>query len=362
MKFQDRYSKLDRLLHRLAFSTINFQKALVDIENLIYSKRFKNIEIDRPVFITALPRAGTTLLLEILSTLDCFATHTYRNMPFLMTPLLWHTFSRRLRADSIPFKRAHGDGMIISYDSPEAFEETLWHAFWPDKYFDDRIATWTADDRDVHGEFDTFFKAHVSKIIALQARATGRTNHVRYLSKNNMNVSRIPKITRLFPDAIVLVLFRDPFDHAASLLRQHRNFLNLHTTEPFTQRYMRDIGHFDFGANFRPVCFDPWLKQETPHHTDSADFWLRYWCAAYRYLLAGTDDKTVFVSYDSMLTEPVTALSRIAQATGLQSTDLAAAARRFRSSTRHTVDSNIPPSLLEEARELHRQLLTRTNA
>ena len=97
---QNSHSRLDRVLHRLAFSTIELQKALADLEDRVYASRFSQIEVDRPVFITSLPRAGTTLLLEIVASLDAFTSHTYRDMPFLITPMLWDSISR-------PFQR-HG--------------------------------------------------------------------------------------------------------------------------------------------------------------------------------------------------------------------------------------------------------------
>ena len=80
MSRQNSYSRLDRILHRLAFSTIELQKALADLEDRVYASRFSQIEVDRPVFITSLPRAGTTLLLEIVASLDAFASHTYRDI------------------------------------------------------------------------------------------------------------------------------------------------------------------------------------------------------------------------------------------------------------------------------------------
>ena len=130
MRYRERYSRLDRLLHRLAFSSFEVQKALADIEDRLCARRLVGIEIDRPVFITALPRAGTTLLLETLDSLDLFATHTYRNMPFLLVPLFWNAVTLPFRAPHVAVERAHGDGMTIGFDSPEAFEEVVWRAFW----------------------------------------------------------------------------------------------------------------------------------------------------------------------------------------------------------------------------------------
>ena len=360
MKFQDRYSQLDRFLHRLAFSTIEVQKALADIEDRVYARRFSGITIDRPVFITALPRAGTTLLLETLSRLKTFATHTYRNMPFLLIPLLWHAFSHRFRAPDTIVNRAHGDGMTIGFDSPEAFEEIVWRAFWPDKYLADRIMTWTAADEDTYGEFESFITNHVAKLIALR---DGRTpDAVRYLSKNNANLSRIPKITQVFPDAVILVPFRHPRDHVASMLRQHRNFQNVHAAEPFTKRYMEDVGHFEFGANLRPIDFEHWLTQEDLTLTHTADFWLKYWCAAYAHILADTSDNVVLVSYDVLCANPTSVLRRVGKAIGIdQPTDLDSTAGRFRVPTSYDVDAlNVNRHQLDAASALHQELLARS--
>ena len=84
----------------------------------------------------------------------------------------------------------------------------MWRAFWQDRYLEDRIAVWAAGDEDVHGEFEPFIRTHVAKMIAL--RAAQRPGALRYLSKNNANLARIPKIVRLFPDAVILVAFRNP--------------------------------------------------------------------------------------------------------------------------------------------------------
>lgn len=43
---------------------------------------------------------------------------------------------------------------------------------------------------------------------------------------------------------------------AASLLRQHQNFLDLHERDKFACKYMKAIGHFDFGKNLKPIDFD----------------------------------------------------------------------------------------------------------
>ena len=116
MRYQERYSRLDRLLHRLAFSSFEVQKALADVEDRLCARRLVGIEIDRPVFITALPRAGTTLLLETLGSLGVFATHTYRNMPFLLVPLFWNAVTYPFRAPHVFRTPVHYDAGALDVD------------------------------------------------------------------------------------------------------------------------------------------------------------------------------------------------------------------------------------------------------
>lgn len=359
MKFQDRYSKTDRILHRLAFSTIPVQKALADIEDRIHAARLAEIEIRHPVFIASLPRAGTTLLLELLSSLDHFATHTYRQMPFLLTPMLWHTISSRFHDAPATVDRAHGDGMAISPDSAEAFEEVLWHAFWPEKYLKDRIVPWEADDRDAEGESERFMKSHMRKLIAINGG--GSREEVRYLSKNNANIARIPTITRLFPDAVVLVPFRHPLDQASSLRHQHHRFNAIHAQETFTRRYMADIGHFDFGENFRPIDFGSWLDRIDTQPARRLNFWLQYWCAAFEHLLSHPCANVAFISYDACCATPANTLRQLGERIGLDGdgTDsLTAKADRLRAPRSHAAEaSDVDRPLLDRALALHAELL-----
>jgi hypothetical protein len=117
-----RYSTLDQALHRMSFRTYSTQVSLANIEDKIFSTKLSQFQLSKPVFITALPRAGTTLLLECLADVPEFATHCYRDMPFVLIPCLWNRYSRIFQRKVELQERAHGDGMQISPDSPEALE------------------------------------------------------------------------------------------------------------------------------------------------------------------------------------------------------------------------------------------------
>lgn len=360
MTFETQYSAVDRLLHRMAFSGLGLQRAVADLEDRLYRGQYADITIDRPVFITSLPRAGTTLLLEVVSALEGFSTHTYREMPFLLCPLLWNRVSGPFHRAGALRERAHGDGMTISYDSAEAFEEVLWRTFWADHYHPDRIDPWSAEDVDPAGEFEAFFANHIRKVLAL--RGGTRDKPGRYVSKNNANVSRVRLLDILFPECLVIVPFRNPLDHVDSLLRQHENFLEIHAHDPFALRYMESIGHFEFGAALRPIDFGGWLDRHGALEPNSPAFWLTYWCEAFAALLDHAPASVTFVSYERCCSDPDFVLDHLGRVLGLDNPhDLGAQAAGIRTPRSYPSDrGSWPRHLVERAHHLHAELLRRS--
>jgi len=353
MGFENRYSLLDRTLHRLAFLTRPAQAGLADLEDRLFDAHCAGIEITRPVFITALPRAGTTLLLELCASLDEFAAHSYRDMPFVLTPMLWNRFAARFRQSEAPRERAHGDGMLVDLDSPEALEEVIWKLFWGRHYLPGRIVPWNAAD---DPEFSRFLRHHMRKIVALRRPVGAGT--ARYVSKNNLNIARLPLLRRMFPDAVLLVPFREPLQHAASLLRQHRNFLAIHRRDRFARDYMAAIGHYDFGEGLRPVDFDGWLSGAGESAPTTLSFWLRYWTATYAHLLRAASGNATLLSFERLCAGPETALGRLAGAIGLDDREaLVRQAIQLEPPAPHPVDTgDVPGDLLDRAAEIHGKL------
>lgn len=354
MAFELNYSSLDRLLHRVAFAGPTVQLAAADMEKTLFQAAYQSARGERPIFITSLPRAGTTLMLEALNQFPSLATHTYRDMPFVMAPIIWSRLSSSFRKPADLKERAHGDGMEVGYDSPEAFEEILWRTFWPEKYSATGIALWTADDR--KSEAQTFFVEHMKKIVAL--RRPDRLSDGRYISKNNGNVARLEIIGRMFPDAKIVVPLRRPVEHVRSLLHQHRSFLKMHKETPFVRQYMGDIGHYEFGELHRLIAFpgvDALTRDRDPL---KPDYWLGYWIAAFEYVLK-QKEKVLVVSYENACRNAKGTLSSLCAHLGIQEEDtLEKAAALFRgepSSKGGQLDAD--PTLLARAEALHDALL-----
>ena len=307
------YGWFDRTLHRLAFANLDAQKVLDGLETRLFRDSLSQTQPERPVFVTSLPRAGTTLLLEVLHSLPEFGSATYRHMPFALCPLLWQSVSGRFRRRASLAERAHGDGMDVGFDSPEAFEEVVWTAFWPDRYRSDRIVPWAADDREPG--FESFFGHYVHKVVAADGVPARR-----YLSKNNANIARLDLLPALFPDCAIVVPVRNPWAQTASLERQHQRFRRIHAEEPFARRYVEWLGHFEFGEALRPIDFAGWADRTDAAPTDRA-FWLTYWAAAFEAILAAPSDRLILVDYDALCQRPVAHLAALGRALGVADVD-----------------------------------------
>ena len=353
--FENRYSWMDRLLHRIAFATGTAQIALADIEDKLFESQL-GFDVRKPVFVTALPRAGTTLLLELCFELEEFTSHCYRDMPFVLNPMLWNHFAAGFRKTDQLRERAHGDGVLVNTSSPESFEEIIWKAFWRSHYKKDRISPWEDEG---NPEFFDFFRNHIRKIIA--SRGEGASKPRRYVSKNNLNIARVNLIVQNFDDAVVVVPYRQPLQHAASLLRQHLNFLKIHREDLFARDYMAAIGHFDFGENLRPIDFGGWCSIGEHHDATKLSFWITYWVATYEHLLGvrKANDRVFLLSYERFCESPSQGLEHFADILALgDRSALLASAQRIRPAKLHPFKAEIvPPDLLARAEAVHGELL-----
>ena len=361
----DNYGALDRILHRIAFAHPKVQQILSDVENDMFRKRLDTTQIERPVFITGLPRAGTTLLLEMLFETGEFSTYTYRQMPFVLAPLLWNRITGKSRKPATKQERAHGDGMAISVDSPEAFEEILWSNRLADTLFENGCQRPLSYD-DLSDDFCTAFPQLIRKIVTLAEseqlkgeplKDASSIPALRYLSKNNANLARLGALTELFPDSTVLLCFRLPQTHVASLTVQHDRFTRMHQDDAFSRQYMAWTAHHDFGANFIPIDFDG----TSPGQPGPADhrFWLKYWVDAYTHVLEHAGSNVNFISYETLLAEPQRALESTARQLKLHAPDrLVTQAKKLRSGGSRQLDlASIDASLASDASDIYDALM-----
>jgi hypothetical protein len=258
------YSPLDKLLHHLALGSPARVEMLHDLERSIFLKSAPSDE-GRHVFVTGLARAGTTILMREIHCSGVFGSLTYADMPFVLAPNFWQRLSALGRKAKPRAERAHGDGIEVDINSPEALDEVYWRIFSGGTYIlPDRLLPHTPGDEQMAGYRD---------FIRLVLRRTGQT---RYLSKNNNHLLRLDSLARAFSDSVILIPIRDPLDHARSLLNQHRRFLG---ADAFTYAYMGWLGHHEFGATHRPFAWDGAIVGDDPQ---TLAYWLAQWIGAHR--------------------------------------------------------------------------------
>jgi hypothetical protein len=311
------YDLKSRLLHRLALGSTIVGQACFDLECALCKP---DTEIDtRHVFVTGLARAGTTIVMRKLYQSHRFRSLTYRDMPFIMMPGVWKRLSAGARKAAIESERAHGDRLSVSFDSPEAFDEVFWRTFCQDDYIkDDRLIAHAATD-DVKEQFSTFFEHVISS--GGGGGGGGAGAPMRYLSKNNNNVLRMPTIKSALPDAVFVIPFRDPSQQAASLLNQHRRFCALHGKDAFTRQYMTWLGHHEFGSDHRPFRLANVADRLDEFEIDDINYWLALWNMVYQSLKECAPAGSLFVSYEELCADPVTHLRALCRAVDVPAPD-----------------------------------------
>lgn len=319
------YGFMARLLHRLALGSDAIAATAFDLDRLLFKADREADDAGPPVFIAGLARAGTTLLMRLLHQTGQFRSLTYRDMPFVTAPNLWRRLSAGSRRKGVLAERAHGDGLQVDFDSPEALEEVFWRIHCRSQYLlSDRLVPMTAA-----ADVVASFRQYLAQIL------TSAPASARYLSKNNNNILRLPALREAFPEAVILVPFRDPLAQAQSLWQQHQRFSALHREQPFARRYMGWLVHHEFGGDHRPfdwreTASDP--PQPPPREfgvqseaqpgapSDQPEYWLQQWLNAYRYLLNQAADPTlnlVLVDYDRLCREPAAQWQALAALTGV---------------------------------------------
>ena len=280
------YSALDKFLHRLALGTRAVADMSHDMERSSYLKDAPG-DGGRHVYVTGLARAGTTVLMREIYATGQFGSLTYAEMPFVLAPNLWRRYFGKKNAGA-KSERAHGDGIAVDVDSPEALEEVFWRLKTGDAYLRaDSLVPYDPDPETLDAYSD---------YVRLILRHTARD---RYLCKNNNNILRLGALAARYPGSVFLVPIRSPGQHALSLLRQHQRFRD---TDTFTANYMRWLAHHEFGADQRPFVFGE-RPQGDPDHLD---YWLSMWIGAYTHLRRTADmrDNVLFVPFEALTQEP----------------------------------------------------------
>lgn len=302
-----KYNFISKLLHHLALNSDIRLEISFDIEKYKFSKIIKSNDQGHHVFVCGLARSGTTILMRRLHQSGQFSSLTYRDMPFVLAPNVWSKITSKYKNSIQKEMRAHNDGIFVDFDSPEALEEVFWRVFAGKDYIHPNYLTPHEFDDDLIAAFRTYI-----------ALINLRYSKDRYLSKNNNNILHLSAITDAFPNAIVLIPFREPLQHAFSLLKQHQNFVIRHQEDKFSRKYMSWLVHHEFGLDHRPFQFEDNGFQHDDINT--IDYWLYQWNNVYSFLfdkVRDTRKSIFFVGYEDLCQKDRTMWREVANLAGI---------------------------------------------
>jgi Sulfotransferase family len=282
-------------------------------ESKILAEQLAEARIDRPIYIAGLARAGTTIVLEVVASHRSIATHQYRDFPPIFTPFAWNWWLRRVPLkESAPVERAHGDGILVTADSPEAMEEILWMSHFPHAH--DPHHSNVLDGTVADPGFETFYRNHVKKLLLVRGGA-------RYASKENYNLTRLEYLLKLFSDARFVIPIRHPRNHVFSLIKEHRLFCEAHRRYPRALEHFRRVGHFEFGGDLRPINTGDTARveriEELWKHGEEVRGWAAYWSMIYDFVADRLDanpalrDASLVLRFEDLCNTPELALRRL---------------------------------------------------
>lgn len=279
---------------------------LGNFETRLASDAIEDIEIEKPIFIAGLARSGSTILLETLAGHEDAATHRYRDYPPVFTPWLWNRFVDLAPGkQNVAVERTHADGINVTPESPEAFEEMIWMAFFQNLHEVGKSNV--LDGHISNPAFEQFYRDHIRKLIHVRG---GR----RYVSKANYLVTRMEYLLSMFPDARFVLPVRDPVWHIASLIKQHNLFCAGEHDNPRAVAHMQRVGHYEFGLDRRPIntgdLHDTFDIIKLWNSGKEVEGWARYWSNLHHYLAdrlivnKDLERATLVVRYEDLVADP----------------------------------------------------------
>lgn len=285
------YSEWSKLLHRIILNNPNIPKRLI-------RKKTDNIE-RKKVIVSGLARAGTTALTNDLHSSGNFDSLSYASMPFLLAPKFGLKINRKKTKDK---ERAHSDSIMVNSHSIEALEDYFFKVELKNQFIqEDRLAPFTVDH-----SLKSSYDKYISQICSEEKT---------YLAKNNNFILRAKSHLDIDKDLKAIFIIREPLDHAKSLLKQHLNFSEIQSKDPFVLEYMNWLVHHEFGL--KQLAFDFGKSDLLEKHSKTEiNYWLISWLNYYEYAKSlKSSNQVLFIRYEDYLNNRESTLKRIEQFT-----------------------------------------------
>ena len=289
------------------------------IETLRLYNDIHNLTIDKPIYITGVARAGTTIVLEMLSKHPDLASHRYKH---LLMPYIPHWFSQITKLTKFytkPFERLHKDGIFVTRESPEAVEEIFWQEFFKNSH-NENVSNLIGGNVS-NPRFERFYRNHIKKLIYSQ-------NASRYLAKNNYSLTRLEYLLEIFPSSKFLLIIRNPINQVASLIKQTKLFMKIEHKKPILHEWLSMLGHHEFGnwqtcINVGKIEIIQDIRKLWGKKATFVKGWAYYWNSLYNYIADNLDRNkklkkaTLIVRFDELCETPAKIIDDILDHTEL---------------------------------------------
>jgi len=306
---KDVYSPIDKFLHYTFLGNKNIAKFLFNLELFFNKRKIKNVKEAnlKNVYISGLARAGTTVLMQYLGQLPEFKSLSYKNLPFLFMPKTGLKVVSKKEKQEI--ERFHQDGIKHSIESYEALEEPFWRNYIGQEYIFDKTIQKHEVDKKVYEKYVAFRKLVASDKI--------------YLAKNNNHLLRAESLAELDRsngiETITIIPFRDPYEQAKSLLKQHVLLSDLQKEDEFTLDYMDFLVHHEFGLHTKAPLLNSEVIIINNHTKDKLDYWLEIWYSYYNEMYKQFSEKEgfCFFCYETFVNDPQNSIKSLLKVIGL---------------------------------------------
>ena len=301
-KEKEPYSAIDKLLHYIFLGNKNISRFTFRIELFLNKKILRTNVSTHNVYVSGMARAGTTVLMQYLGQLQEFKSLSYRNLPLVFMPKSWPLLTSKKKVQEK--ERFHQDGVKHSLNSYEALEEPFFRNHLGDQYIkDDKIIKHELNN-------ETFKKYHCFRKLVAKDKI--------YLAKNNNHLLRAESLQLLDDDhnnkTVTIIPFRDPYEQAASLLKQHKLLSELQREDNFTLDYMDFLVHHEFGLHTKiPILRENDLQTMLNLDKDSIEYWLEIWHFFYSQVYISFKEKGNFhfFCYEYFVSNPKESLESL---------------------------------------------------
>jgi hypothetical protein len=289
---------MNKIIHQIVFKLPVLNKLFYEFEK----KVTENQAFER-IIISGLARSGTTSLLRELVKNDLTCSLKYENMPLILAPKMQKLLGYFFKNKSEEVERSHQDGIMINTSSSEAFDEVFFQVYEKKDYtFKIYLNEYKSKHINSYIEFINHFLITNKKNI--------------YITKNNNHILRLPQIIESGKFKI-LITFRDPLTHAASLEKQDLIHSNLQKKDSFILDYMNYLGHFEFGLNKKYFNFkNPRLNVLD---YEGRDYWIAQWINYYDRIISLSKKypKINLINFDDWCSKDELLIKKITLITGI---------------------------------------------